>query len=157
MARYSDPVALYRSQKAYFDKFPKTVREMFRTIVAEGRNDAVQLTSGTVSSSTLRKMGHPFGRSSSGKLRGGIPTLPINVQSGKLRKSVNMKLLWRNVRGESYGLYFSVGYAKYILSKGGTKFMVARGFQGEMEKRWKARKKAMIQHLRGGGDIKVAA
>ena len=156
MAKFSDPVALYRSQKKFFDTFPRTVREMHRVIVAEARNDAVQLTSGGIKSKTLRAMGHPFGRTSGGKFKGGVDTLPINVQSGRLRSSVNMKLLWRNVRGESYGLYFSTGYAKYILSKGGTKFMVARGFQGEMKKRWTARKKAMIQHLRGGGMKAVA-
>lgn len=156
MARYSDPVALYRAQKKYFDDYPKTVQQMFRVIVAEARNDALQLTSGSVGKGELRKLGHPFGRRASGRLRGKLPILPINVQSGNLRRSLNMKLLWRNIRGESYGLYFSTGYAKYIISKGGTKFMIARGFQTELEKRWMARKKAMIQHLRGGGVQRAA-
>jgi hypothetical protein len=157
MAVFTNPIVLYRKQKKFFDMFPRSMREMHKVIVAEGRNDALELTSGNVKTRELIKMGHPFarrivifqnGKKFAGRQRGTLPVLPINVQTGVLRRSLSIKTLWRNIRGESYGMFFGAPYAKYILAKSGTSKMVARLFQAEIKKRWMARKKAFIQHMR---------
>lgn len=58
-----------------------------------------------------------------------------------------MNLLWRNSRGQSYGVFFKVPYAKYILARGGTGKMIARKFQKEIKMRWGVGNKALIDSI----------
>lgn len=148
MGRYTDPVALYRAQKAFFDRFPNSIREMHKQLAERGKDDHFSLTSGKVTTKQLRALGHPFGRRPSGRKRGRTPNLPINVQTGKLRRALIMNMLWRNSRGQSYGVFFKVPYAKYILARGGTGKMIARQFQKEIKMRWGVGNKALIDSIR---------
>lgn len=103
-----------------------------------------RMMSGAITRRQLRRLGHPFGRGSnpaqSGEgyrsVRGAdrakarriigranVPPLPINVQSGRLRRSVYVRragpMDWRTGA--------SAPYARYILSPVGTRRMVGRG------------------------------
>ena len=177
MGVYSKPIDLMRAQETRFRKTMMTAEQMFILNVRSAESDLEEVTSGTVSTSQLRRLGHPFARGASsaestpkGAMRGAskkrrqrvgitgvVPLLPINKQSGKLRGGTFMR------RTSSRPLTFVVGsdvaYAKYIFAPAGTKRMVGRGVMsgkdlgivgktGILERRWKARNVALLRVLK---------
>lgn len=114
---------------------------MEKRTAEKARERALLLTSGTVSSATLAEMGHPFGRNPAkgrrkGSMRGNLPRLPINRQTGALQKSLRIIPTpsgWR--------LQFTAPHSPFILAPGGTRKMVARGF-------WSALRSYMAPSLR---------
>lgn len=106
--------------------------------------EAVKLSQGTTSSAALRAAGHPFAKKRSlgrlGRLgdrsRAGAavfasyPLLPINRQSGRLARS------WRVIRaGDGYRLQNFAPESKFVLRRGGTRYMVDRRFWDELHRR----------------------
>lgn len=132
-----------------------TVDDSIRLMRKLGESDAKELSSGSVSTATLVKLGHPFGRgrvaqesTSTGRYRGTAKArmrlLPINVQSGRLRRSMTS----RSRGKQSFEtLSRTVPYARFILSESGTRKMVARGMKQEATRRLKARQMAHVQHF----------
>ena len=96
------------------------------------------VTSGTVSTRTLRRLGHPFGRgASAAEMRGGakaqrgsprgrarIPLLPINRQTGALRDTLHI----RKIRPGEFSVGTRAPHAPFVLAPRGTDKMVPRGF-----------------------------
>lgn len=82
--------------------------------------------------------------------RGTVRDLPINIQSGRLRRAIQLdKKAGR--AGAIYDLYSAVPYAKHVLSLTGTKYMRARGLlgpKGELRIRYRMRHAATIQPVR---------
>ncbi len=149
MARFTDPLALLRAQGNRFNRvYGELVMEHER-MTREMKSEAIGLTSGAVSTSTLRKLGHPFGRRGTGRKSGRLPVLPINAQSGKLRASfIRVK-----VQGGSGKIHYDLSnkapYAKYVLSLGGTTKMVSRGFWRELRKVWRKKNFDLLIRMRG--------
>jgi hypothetical protein len=160
---------LYKAQKERFDRIQKDMLAMHKELADAGLGDMQELTSGTVSSATLARLGHPFGRGEDsskstpkGRFRGAskakfskfgfkgqVPLLPINVQSGRLKAALRSRKVSRPgaIQAFENGAP-GVPYEKYILSPTGTRRMVARGFWTEVTRRWKARNKAFIDHIK---------
>lgn len=154
MARYTDPNAIVAKHQALARIVPqkaveihtKRTQEISRIVIRE-------LMSGPYKEKDLRNMGHPYarrrmsrqgfqrerlkgGRVLSTKVRGNfagagisVPLLPVNKNTGNLVNSAAV-LRIRAASGEqTYTLGFRASYAKYVLSKTGTKRMRARGWQ----------------------------
>lgn len=149
MAVYSDPFALLRAQGSRFNKVLAEVVIEHERLVNDMKSEAIGLTSGTVKTRTLRRLGHPFGRRGSGRKRGTLPTLPINAQTGRLRASFQKVRTSSGSGRVSYDLTNTAPYAKYVLSLGGTTKMVARRFWPELRKRWRKRNFELLMRLRG--------
>lgn len=146
MAKYTSGLAFYNAYKAKLEKVSHDAKSLHERIAREALKDAYELTSGTVPTKTLARMNHPFGRGFGSKrgTRGRLPALPVNVQSGRLRWAIYMEK-----RGNTYAIGFrGPDYAKYVLSRTGTKNMLTRPVWSEIEKRFKARRKAMVDTLR---------
>lgn len=144
-------------------------------VVKPGVQDHYELTSGKITTKTLRRLGHPFGRGQAPQkrgqgnanlaprhtpkarltkvgMRGKVPSLPINAQSGRLRRSFRV-----NDSANVVGLSNSAPYARYILSPVGTKYMIGRGFGGKVEtgaptagmtvRRWRARNLGWVKRM----------
>ncbi len=166
-------MALYQSQKARFEKMGVDMRRMHGIMVRDTFDDAQRYTSGGVRTSELRRLGHPFGRGraagtagrgglkrgSKGKTK--IASLPINYQSGRLRRSWSLKLTKGSGGAQTYILGNNAPYAKYILNPSGTRKMVGRGLWGHsaftkmesgtmglLARRARARNKAIIDEMR---------
>lgn len=149
MATFSDPKALLRAQGSRFNRVLGDLVIEHERLTKDMKAEAVALTSGTVRTTTLRKLGHPFGRRASGRKRGRLPVLPINAQSGRLRAGfVRVK-----VPGGSGKIHYDLSnkapYAKYVLSLGGTTKMVSRGFWRELRKVWRKRNFQLLMRMRG--------
>lgn len=159
-------MAVHSSYKGYSQAMlakAKRIEDAMRAANAEidreMKKAAHQAMSGTISTQTLRRLGHPFGRGRRratakvkragrtvgrvrGSVRGKAPLLPINAQTGKLRRSLRA-----SVHGGEHRLTVNTRYAKFVLGKGGTTKMVDRGFDAYMKKRLKwemARAKGQI-------------
>ena len=162
MGNYTLALQLLGAQKARFGRVDRSMAKNHERLAMLGREDLEELTEGTISSRTLRQLGHPFARSAAGARRaltpkrsramgrfvkkGTIPLRPINVQSGDLRRSVFLSRPSRNV----YDVGATTPYSKYVLHPAGTRRMVGRGVMtghalgrrtpfGEIEKRFRAR------------------
>lgn len=113
-------------------------------LVDKMRAQAVKLTSGTVTTAQLRAMDHPFARRHGRAL---IPTLPINLQTGRLQQS--LRVMPRTVRGDPmWQLQFTAPYSQFVLRPGGTTKMLARGFWSAMRRYYRDNVKRVIE--RGG-------
>ncbi len=163
MAVYSRPLDLYKGQVARFQKMEYDMTKIHMEIVRGGREDLYNLTAGSITTKQLRAMGHPFGRglsskssTASGLMRGNragrrskqftgkrfVNPLPINKQSGQLRRGIFMH---RTSGGTlSYEVGSAAPYEPYILSPSGTTKMVGRGIFGVIKQRHKTRRKAYI-------------
>lgn len=142
MARFTNPRDLAAHQRARAARVKRSLTIEFGSLIEQARADAVTLTSGSVSTEALAQMGHPFGRSAArtgrpGRMRGSLPRLPINLQTGELQRSLRLFRRFDS-RGLTYSLQFTSPHA-VVLSPGGTSRMVARGFWAEMHKRHKGR------------------
>lgn len=155
MATFRDPKALAASQARRFADIERFIHTEHRRLVDEMMQVAIQQTSGPISSAELRRRGHPFGRGrgridAKGRMRigskGAAPKLPINVQSGELRRS------WQITRrpsatGQVFQLQPTSPHA-IVLSPGGTRNMVARGFWTMMRAQFKRRNRVATQRMR---------
>jgi hypothetical protein len=145
--------------------------DVHRELVRGGAGDASESTGGSLTTAQLRRMGHPFGRTSgpgSGTLgrgiqgkksrfkgagqkgqvtaKGVVQPLPINNQTGKLRDSFFLN--GPTGRNQVYDMGFAAPYAKFVLSPTGTTKMVARGYFEFIKKRHRARSAAAIKVVR---------
>lgn len=145
--------------------------EVHKELATQGREDFHDQTGGQVKSKTLAAMGHPFGRMATGGMRnitkgragsfsdaglkgqvtkkGVVRPLPINVQTGRLRRAITLQ--GPSGRLKVYKLYSAAPHAKYVLSPTGTRKMIARGLlgpRGLLRKRHKARLSALVDVLR---------
>jgi hypothetical protein len=115
------------------DRVKRSLRIRMEMLREEMKREAVRQTSGTVSTAELAAMGHPFSR----RRPGTLPRLPINLQTGKLQKS--LRVMPRIVRGEpGFQLQFMAPYSKFVLRPYGTTVMVARGFWAAMRESYKS-------------------
>lgn len=122
--------------EAKLDKIKLEPLAVHKLVVREAIKDHSEYTNGRISTRELRSMGHPFGRNFAGRTAVGrganrgrrrVKTLPINRQTGDLRRSFFKREVGSAVSPITQ-MGFGVGYAKYVLSPTGTKKMVARGF-----------------------------
>jgi hypothetical protein len=155
MATHTSALALYKAQKARFDGTMLTARQMHAEIAKQGFKDSKDLTRGGVGPNGigrkrwLREMGHPRGRGFvvQGKQRNRIRPLPVGMITGDLYNS--MRLTSRiSPKGQEFGIRNTAPYAKYILRDVGTRKMVGPGFQKEVQKRWRARNRALMEVVR---------
>jgi hypothetical protein len=131
-----------------------TIGQSVDLMKKEGVKDNIELTGGQIKKQELRKMGHPYGRgrasgqgSPAGRKRGRAPLLPLNLQSGRLRRAMRSRNIGTKQRPGFETYASGVAYAKYILSESGTRKMVARGMKKEANRRLKARQAAHVQHF----------
>lgn len=170
MGYHTTPAQLAKRQRQRFQSVIGDQVEAHKIIATSGKRDFLALTSGRISSDTLAKMGHPFGKGSpvagaqrgvkpgsflkSGKKgqvtrKGLVRRLPINRQSNRLRRAI--QLHYRGGRLHLYELYSDAPHAKYVLHPRGTDLMVPRGLlgpDGELRKRHKARVQTYIDVVR---------
>jgi hypothetical protein len=169
--------SLYQAQIKSFAIRKMTMKQGHADIAKRSLGDMSELTRGGISSKTLRRLGHPYGRGASaavrtptGLMRGAdpkkakssmgrrtVPLLPINRQSGKLRAGMYLRKTSSPGALQAFALGSDVKYAKYILHPAGTKRMVGRGiFGGKMigftkagavEKRWRQRNRAFKDYF----------
>lgn len=184
MATFTRPAQLMAHMQRRATTHIHSMRDAHRELIAGGKRDYAQYTSGRVSTRQLRQMGHPFGRQAGGGIRGvgnGVTTralgkhaqhkgnrvrkgvlapLPINVQSGEMRRSFfQTQPSGADLRVD---MGFASPHAQYVLAPRGTRRMVARGFHsistssggpsmaglGIIAKRHRARKAGIIAAAR---------
>jgi hypothetical protein len=147
MARqFTKGIDLAAHQMKRLARMQATIKQSVQDMQKQGVQDAVELTGGMIKSRQLAAMGHPFarGRGNAGRMRGKLRPLPINVQSGKLRRSMRS----RGYKKLGFEVLSSqVPYARFILAEGGTRKMVARGLKKEAQRRLKARQAAHVQYF----------
>jgi hypothetical protein len=171
MAKAKTAEQLFAIQKARFGRVAKSMVDNHFRMALLAREDLEELTEGSISKQTLRRLGHPFGRMAApaGSVyggarrgvrpganrkmgrhlrRGSVPLRPINVQSGRLRSAIFL----RTVAANTYELGSGVPHASFIFSPMGTRRMVGRGIMtghalgrrspwGELEKRHRTRRR----------------
>jgi hypothetical protein len=118
----------------HFAQVGITAKAVHKVLVDGGEEDHFEFTKGQTKTRTLRAMGHPYAREGNAS-RGNrnkslghrsIPALPINEQTGDLRRS--FRRVDTNNRDLVTKMGFNVPYAKFVLSPTGTSKMVARDF-----------------------------
>lgn len=162
---HKSAASLLMAQTRLFRNLKGSVAELHDLSARRAFIDLQQLTSGSISTAQLERMGHPYGRGvrgGSGKAMRGvrgrarIKPSPINKQTGRLNRSIYLKATGRH----RYRLGASAPYAKYQFSPWGTKRMVRRGVMGgrkhgapigEIEKRWRARLKGIREGIKKAG------
>lgn len=170
MATHKNFRSLIVAQRTRLDRMEKMSKETLKKLADESIEDFKELTSGSVPQKTLRQI-RPFRRmvSASGisssrrvhyskkKARvlagaSSIPLLPINEQSGDLRRKIRA---WK-ISSWEYRI-LSTSKHSHVLSPTGLPHMVARGLyssstrMGELEKRYRGRLYLMRQALQRAG------
>lgn len=165
MRKFTRPIDLMHHKMKQLNGMKINYQKEVEKIAEEYLQDAIAFTGGGISKKTLAKMGHPYGRGpnpakrhAAGLKRGKAPMLPINMQSGRLRRGWYLKR-----RSQSGRAVFVIGnsarHARYILSPWGTKKMVGRRLwghpsyakgapMGELARRGRARLKGLVQAVR---------
>ena len=151
MGVYTTIPSYIRKQQSRLATAKLSFMQAHEYLATEGRKDFQRQTGGPLKKTTLRRMGHPYARAGGtvagagrgakagsysrrtglkGQItkRGQVRPLPINIQSGKLRRGI--KLDGPNGNQRTYRLYADAPYAKYVLAISGTKRMVPRGLLG---------------------------
>lgn len=150
MATHTTSASLLMAQTRRFAAMQGDAESLLRKVAQEGLADCYRDTSGGISSKTLRRLGHPYARRASlsvAKHRGvkGIaPLLPINVQSGRLRRSFDLRKAGR----WDWSIWNKAPYARWVLLDGGTRTTVGRGFQDRQVRRGKARMHGVLLSLK---------
>lgn len=143
MATFTSAKALSAYQRARAAKVKRSLEIEHGSLVEQAKQDALKLTSGSVSTKQLRRMGHPFSR----RRPQAFPRLPINKQTGELQRSLRVFRRF-DARGLTYQLQFTSPHA-IVTRPYGTAVMVARGFWAELRKRHTQRaKRRMIAAFR---------
>lgn len=145
MATYRTPSDLAAGQRRRFANAKRSMTVANRELAKAMQGHAIRLTSGNVSTETLRKLGHPFARQGPGvndtipmrsggrkrrvrvTVRGVAPLLPINKQTGRLQRSLRIIPV-----KDEFRLQFTAPYARYALAP--TKFIVNRNFWPSMRR-----------------------
>lgn len=145
MARFTNGFKLAAHQAERAKRVSRSLRAATRELADKGKEDALELTSGTVSKETLKRLGHPFARKPvigrrRGGQRGSLPRLPINAQSGYLQRHFRV---WQASK-DSWVLANNAPYGKFILAIRDTKYMVARGFYPALRVRYERRRARLI-------------
>lgn len=153
--RWDDAGALAASQARRYRLTWQSWQIGHRRMAEMLYGDFQDMTSGRVSTRTLRKLGHPFSRSKAKRFKGGVkarvaslgvPRMPINRQTGRLQRSLKMTRVPGGI--QSYRLEFLAPHAKYVLAQQGTRKMVARGFWTEARKKWQSRNRRLYYEMR---------
>lgn len=132
MARFTDPRDLLSHQRRRFERTGRSMQVGMEGAVGEIKQEAYNLVSGDISSQTLAAYGHPFGKGASaragciGDIRISVNPLPINVQSGELRKS--LRVFRRQRGGETIWQVQFTSSHSIVTSPDGTPTMIGRGF-----------------------------
>src|SRR5688572_8509120 len=95
MATYRSAGALATAQKQKAKRVRRSLSIASQNMIEDMKREALRLTSGTVSTAELRRMGHPYGRRRTGTRRrgaqrGSLPRLPIHRQEGALQRSLRV-------------------------------------------------------------------
>ena len=135
---FTDPHAWARHKKAQLRKIPRSVRAEDERQAELAKKDALMLVSGTVPREVINRT-RPFSR----RRPSGMRRLPINAHSNRLRNS--LRKMSRTVGGRRVkDIFFTAPYAPFILARGGTRTMVARGYMAEMNRRIRRRRLAAL-------------
>lgn len=125
------------------------MEEIPRMLAEEGVKDSIQLTGGTLTRKQTRGQyarGLTASKSTAtGRKRGRAPALPINMVSGRLRRSFERKRRGKTIQDV---VSSNIDYAQFILSPQGTRKMVTRPLKKEVTKRGKARNYAVRAHFK---------
>lgn len=131
----------------------RAVSDGMAKLASQANTKALGLTSGSVSTAQLIRMGHPFGRRAvrpgrggRGRIRGNLPRLPINKQTGDLQKSLILPI-FQTARGFEYRLQFTKDYASFVLAPGGSRTTVARGFFPELFRMTQSDLRATVRYV----------
>lgn len=138
MPTFKDHNHLMNAIRARLADRARSVLITVESVVEKQRQHAIRLTSGTVSSERLRKLGHPYARRH-GRAR--LPLLPIHKQTGQLQRSLRV---FRRAKYE-WRLQFTAAHSKHVLRPGGTEKMLARGFWARMNRHYR---EDMAQEMR---------
>lgn len=164
MATFYSPSALARHIKKRLSTNSSLIRTFHTEMVEQLLIEAQRKTSGGTSKATLAALGHPFGRKAGShskynpvtkrwttkwaRRRGKLPVMPINVQSGRLRRGFKIRRQRKQGFGQILEMVNIAPYAKYILSPTGTSKMVTRPFRRDMDKEWRRKNKALLERLK---------
>lgn len=111
--------------------------EQFAALGRKAQSVSLALTSGTATKAQLRQEGYPYARQALRdnlrlKQRGSRPRLPINKQTEALQRSLRVTTL---KQGSEWVLRVRFGGPHVlVLLPGGLKYMVDRGFWGQLRK-----------------------
>lgn len=171
MSTYTDAKQWADAFAQRLDKKARSAQEAHRMLAYATKDDLYRLLSGGISSDELEAAGHPFGRNLAGGMRGllahrkgkaGVlrrkyPIYPVNVQTGLLRSSLTLSQMKVPGSIQSFDLYSTAPYAKYILNPLGTTFMVGRDIltghalgkqaPGQLERYWRAKNRVVREAL----------
>ncbi len=158
MATFTSAMALYKHQKAEFERVGASARSMHARIASEGYKDARAMTDGSVGPRGRARgrwlaQNRPFARlgaaSKPGKVPGGLKLTPLPI--GIISNALYRGWEFRRVRSgalQEFQIRNTAPHAKYILSDAGTANMVGRGFRSAHRKNFKARNKAFLDTIR---------
>lgn len=153
---HNNPALLATIQAKRLALVPQIAKRLHTRLTLHMLRHGAELTAGSITTAELRAAGHPFARrklSRRGFLRERVgrgqrlvsrhsfgqsfPLLPINRQSGKLQRSLSVRVNRATATEQDIAFHATAPYAKYILAPGGTRLMVARGFRQEMNRRFR--------------------
>lgn len=159
MAKFVSALDLYKAQKVRFEKQVGTAADLHREMVLQlyraGKKQLGGTPQGPARVKALREAGHPYARTRArtGRKRGGggvtFKQLPIGVISNRLRASYSVQGLPSSRGGNTMIVgFFRPGPSINVLTPGGTRKMVDRGWWQAARKTWRPLNKALIDELR---------
>lgn len=139
MRKFTRPIDLMRHKQKQLQGIRIDFQREVEKIAIESVQDGINLTKGGISQRQLKAMGHPYGRGANAsqstpgglkrKGRSSAPLLPINQQTGKLRRG--WRMVAKGTPGKrTYTVFNTAKHARFILSPWGTKKMVGRTIWG---------------------------
>ncbi len=171
MARqFTKGIDLYKAQGDFFQRAQLSAEKAHAQLAEQAYEDWKALVSGqlqkaqtkgafargsnvTVSTKFGRRRQLTAAQLAKRNLSGSVPLLPINIQSGRLERSITRRQTGTMPRQIfDVGPNSSAGKSMWVLVPGGTRKMIARGIWVEIERRWKARNKAFQDmYVKGQG------
>jgi hypothetical protein len=165
---FTRPDQLLLRQRDRFAGVKVTIREATEALAEGGQEDFHSQTVGRLTTAMLRRIKHPYARRprvlniqklsgfrgyQKGKVaqvttRGRVADLPINRQTGRLKRGIRLA---RKKGGTEFDLYSEAPHARFVLAVGGTKHMRPRGLlgpKGLIRKRHKARHAGIVLAVR---------
>lgn len=166
MATFASARSLAASQSKRFGLVSRAIRVEHKKLVHTVADRMVDMASGRISTKELARRGHPFGRKKgritmtvksaatanqrfrAHKTRPVVPTplMPINRQSGELIRSLRI-IPEHGGAQQSYRVQFTSPHA-VVLSPGGTKNMVARGYWPAVKRVQKSENAKTVYQMR---------
>jgi hypothetical protein len=141
--------------------YAQSVEHGYRRAVRMSVKDFRELTSGDIPAKTLRRLGYPYAVDGSGPsrrqrltgktqyskvaMRGRVPYLPVNKQTGRLQRSGRLK--GPTGPDKRYELRADAPYLPFVLF--GTRSLMARRFDKVIQRRFGARWKGIEMALGG--------